>query len=335
MTNQRLARDISSFATETITTPGEDTPTWSIDFTRQSPASAGLSFTRASAAGYYDASGNWVTALNNTLRVAYNPVTKLARGFLCEESRTNYLLNSQTPATQTVALAVGSYMLWLEGSGSCTCTAGTAVGTGFGTATAASPVTLTITTAGSVTFTVSGSITRFQCENGLFPTSFISTTSSAATRAADVCSMTLGSRFNNAEGTFTIVSEIGQGMVLGMDNGTGDGATRGHLRMVNNQRNFYINITNTARCSYSDTSTMENGTRTNLALTYAQSGTQCAANGKMLYTATSPANGLVAGTLRIGCRFLPGATAFHNAAISQVAYYNKALTPQTLQKITN
>jgi hypothetical protein len=334
MTNQRLSRDISSFAAETIATPGEDAPVWSIDFTRQSPASAGLSFSRASAAGYYDASGNWVTALNNTLRVAHNPATGLPRGFLCEESRTNYLLNSNSPASQTIALAAGTYTLWLEGTGSCACTAGTAVGSGFGTATAGVPDTFTLTTGGSVTFTVSGSVSRFQCENGSFATSFITTSGSATTRAADVCSALLGSVINPTEGTFVLTSEIGQSMVLGMDNGSGGYSTRGHIKAARTERNLYINLNDIARCSYAENNTIETGTRINIALTYAASGTQCVINGKTAHTATTAANGYAITALRIGCRFLTGATAFHNAAIHKVAYYNKALPLQTLQQIT-
>lgn len=335
MTNQYINRDISSFAAENIATPADELPVWSIDFTRQSPASAGLSFNRASTAGYYDAFGNWVTALSNTLRVAHHPATGLPRGFLCEESRTNYLLNSSSPASQTLALSAGTYTLWLEGTGSCTCTAGTAVGSGFGTATALAPVTFTLTTAGSVSFALVGSVSRFQCENGTFATSFITTISSAATRAADICHMALGSHFNEAEGTFVLSAEIGQNMVLGMDNGNGGSSTRGHVRAVSTQRNFYMLVGNSIRSNYSESTPLETGTRINLAFSYGAGGTQCAVNGRLAHASTSAANGFAAATLRIGCRYLPGATSFHNAAISRVAYYTKALSPQTLQKLTN
>lgn len=107
-----------------------------------------------------------------------------APGFLCEPVRTNYALNSATPATHTTGtLAVGTYTLWQEGTGSFVATAGTAVGT-FGTASNGTPATITITTAGTVVLTASGTNTWIQLELGAFKTSRIYTTSAPMVRAA-------------------------------------------------------------------------------------------------------------------------------------------------------
>jgi hypothetical protein len=117
------------------------------------------------------------------------------KGVLLEMSKTNRLLNSATPATQTTgSLATGSYILWVVGTGNAAVAAATATGTGFGTATGGSPVRFTITGAGTVTVTVTGSLNRFQLEEGSFATSFIPTAGVIATRGVDRCDMTYATK---------------------------------------------------------------------------------------------------------------------------------------------
>lgn len=114
-----------------------------------------------------------------------NPTTM--PGWLCEPARTNYALNSASPATHTIAnIAAGTYTLWQEGSGSIAATAGTAVGT-FGTASNETPARITITAGGTVVLTASGTNTWVQLELGAFKTSRITTTAESATRAGTVC----------------------------------------------------------------------------------------------------------------------------------------------------
>lgn len=108
-------------------------------------------------------------------------------GALIFEARTNLLLNSTAPATQTTgSLANGVYTLWVNGSGSVSPAAGTAVGTGFSAALQGAPSNFTITTPGTVVVTVSGALNAFQLELGTFGTSLIVTVGATATRAADV-----------------------------------------------------------------------------------------------------------------------------------------------------
>lgn len=143
------------------------------------PVTNYLSISRASTGYAKNSSGTWISFGNDTLRI-----TDL--GLLIEGSRTNNLLNSEAPATQTTAsLGTGSYTLWVEGSGSATPTGGTATITGGGAATAGSPNTFTVTVAGTVVVTVSGSLTRFQLEAGSWASSYILTTGATATRAQD------------------------------------------------------------------------------------------------------------------------------------------------------
>ncbi|NBX86087.1 MAG: hypothetical protein EBQ80_02440 [Proteobacteria bacterium] len=55
---------------------------------------AGMGVSRASAAGCFDSTGNWVVAASNGPRFDYDPATLAFRGLLVEESRTNSLRNN-------------------------------------------------------------------------------------------------------------------------------------------------------------------------------------------------------------------------------------------------
>ena len=124
-------------------------------------------------------------------------------GLLIEEARTNQLLNSTAPVTQTTgALAATAQTLWVNGSGSATLSNGTATGCA-GTATNGTPITFT-PTAGTCTVTVTGSLNAFQLEAGAFGTSLIVTAGATATRAADLVQFagTLNTLVGAAQGSW-------------------------------------------------------------------------------------------------------------------------------------
>ena len=138
-------------------------------------------------------------------------------GLLVEEQRTNLVLQSATLSTQSVTVAAVAHTLHFTGTGtvtlSGTSTAGPLVGTGTGEA---NRVSLTFTpTAGTLTLTVSGTVTNAQLEAGAFRTSYIPTTTAAATRNADVASITgtnFSSWYRQDEGTFYYEGTISQGL---------------------------------------------------------------------------------------------------------------------------
>jgi hypothetical protein len=74
-------------------------PTFSRDFAGEKTLNNGtgpaITFTRASNATFFDASGTLQTAANDTPRFDHDPATGASRGLLIEESRTNSLPNSQ------------------------------------------------------------------------------------------------------------------------------------------------------------------------------------------------------------------------------------------------
>lgn len=146
------------------------------------------SITRASVGTYFDKDKVMQTAAINQPRFNYNPATGVFEGILIEPQRTNILLNSATLATQTVTVTnATTYTLSFYGTG-------TIVLSGAYSATviglAAYPgerKTLTFTTTGtSLVLTITGTVRYAQLEDGAKATSYITTTSAAATRSAEV-----------------------------------------------------------------------------------------------------------------------------------------------------
>lgn len=58
-----------------------------------------ITFTRSSEGGIFNSNGNYQVVPANMPRLDYHPVTKLARGLLCEEPRTNLLTSSNDIAS--------------------------------------------------------------------------------------------------------------------------------------------------------------------------------------------------------------------------------------------
>lgn len=172
-----------------------------------------ITFTRASSGTAVNAAGALETVASNVPRFTHDPITGESLGLLVEGARTNLLLNSGTLSTQSVTVTAVVHTLSFTGTGtvtlSGTSTAGPLVGTGTGEA---NRVSLGFTpTAGTLTLTISGTVTNAQLEAGAFPTSYIPTTSAAATRSADVASITgtnFSSWYNQGEGTFFVSGQM-------------------------------------------------------------------------------------------------------------------------------
>lgn len=169
-----------------------------------------ITFGRAGGtATYVDATRTIVTAAANEPRFTHDPVTGESLGLLLEELRTNLLLDSGTLSTQSVNVTAVAHTLSFTGTGTITLTgtstAGPLVGAGTGEA---NRVKLTFTpTAGSLTLTVSGTVSNAQLEVGANPTSYIPTTGTQATRNADVATITgaaFSSWYRQTEGTLLI-----------------------------------------------------------------------------------------------------------------------------------
>lgn len=102
---------------------------------------------------------------------------------LVEPQRTNLVFPSATATTQSRTVTAVAHTLSFYGTGTVTLS-GVATGSLVGTG-ANNKVTLTFTpTAGSLTLTVTGSVTNWQLETGSNATSLITTTTASATRNA-------------------------------------------------------------------------------------------------------------------------------------------------------
>lgn len=84
----------ASVISETVNQP-KTRPTLMVNFVRSRQMDARVTFTRASAATYFDSNGALQMAAVNAPRFDYDPVTKAARGLLIEGAVTNMLLRSE------------------------------------------------------------------------------------------------------------------------------------------------------------------------------------------------------------------------------------------------
>jgi len=143
----------------------------------------------------------------NLPRFDYNPSTRECKGLLIEDARTNLVLNSATLVTQEVTVAAVAHTLSFYGTGTVTLSGVSTAGPLVGTGAYPTRVSLTFTpTAGTLTLTVSGSVTFAQLEAGGFVTSYIPTVGSAVARNADRVILTTANLAGYVAGTGTIVS---------------------------------------------------------------------------------------------------------------------------------
>ena len=123
-------------------------------------------FSRANTSPTYelDGAGGLVAFNSGERAIGYSPETGIRGGSIFGQ-HTQLLASPDAPATQSVTLSAVQHQLTLFGTGSVTLS-GAATGTLTGTG-ASNRVSLSFTpTAGSVTFTVSGSVSRFNLTAG-------------------------------------------------------------------------------------------------------------------------------------------------------------------------
>lgn len=141
----------------------------------------GWSFTRATV-------GTAETVAGEIVQFASGQLRRTDRGVLLEgAARTNLFLNSAVGATQNVVISSAGHVISFRGTGTITLsgvsTAGPLVGTGVN-----DRVWLAFTPsgAGTLTLTVTGSVTNVNLEQGVFPSSWIPTAGASVTRNVEL-----------------------------------------------------------------------------------------------------------------------------------------------------
>jgi hypothetical protein len=190
-------------------------PRLALDFTTAS-LDPRVTFTRTGDTATVINSSGVIVGVNADIpRFEFDPVTLVCRGLLIEEARTNVLLNSlidgTSLATQSVTVTAAARTLSFYGTGQIVLSgAHSATVTGTGAYPTRTSFTFT-PSAGTLTLTVTGTVQFAQLEAGAFPTSYIPTEATAATRNADVATMTgtnFSDWFNATEGAFETVSVL-------------------------------------------------------------------------------------------------------------------------------
>jgi hypothetical protein len=164
-----------------------------------------FTFSRASTATRTNSAGLIESVASNVPRLDYMTATgALATCPMleAEQQRTNLVFPSATATTQTRTVTATAHTLTFYGTGSVTLS-GVATGTLTGTG-ANNRVALTFTpTAGSLTLTVSGTVTNWQLEAGAFSSTLIPTTTATVTRLKDDIAISGASALiGQTEGTF-------------------------------------------------------------------------------------------------------------------------------------
>lgn len=286
----------------------------------------GWSFTRASTGTYVNSAGVMTTFASGEPRIG-------DRGLLIEGARTNLFLNSNVGSTQSVTVTAAAHTLSFYGTGtitlSGTSTAGPLVGTG-----ANDRVTLTFTpTAGTLTLTVSGSCTLVQLELGAFVSSYIATTGSSATRAADVALIT-SPGLTYPVSLFSHVERV-----------TDTGGNECHVALDTNiattdETLLYVASADTGSILTSIAGTQASisggafasGTTKKLAARIATNDVQVALNANLGTADTLATNPTTPTRLRFGSRV--GGVGFCYDYIQRIAIFNSALSNAELQTAT-
>ena len=305
-----------------------------------------ITFTRASSGTYVDSAGVIRTAANDAPRSDHNPTTGESLGLLIEEQRTNLLLNSATLSTQSVTVTAAAHTLSFTGTGtitlSGTSTAGPLVGTGTGEA---NRVSLTFTpTAGTLTLTVSGTVSNAQLEVGVFRTSYIPTTDSAATRAADVASITgsnFSSWYSSSQGALHVEYSIPFDsstsifpLIAGFSDGTFNNAVLHFNRTVDDGRRALIRNVGVSSFDQANSTAYVYGQTGRQAFAYAGSDFALSAAGASPTVSTSIAWPTVNQAGIGSTAFVGGALSSLNGTIRRLTYFPQRLPNTTLQSLT-
>jgi hypothetical protein len=308
-----LALDLQFAADKTLTARKGPTPT----------------FTRASTATFIGSNGLIQSAAINTPRFDHDPTTLASRGLLIEESRTNLVFPSDTLSTQTRTVTATPHTLSFYGTGAIVLSgAHVAIVVGIGAYPARTTLTFT-PTAGSLTLTVTGSVTQAQLEVGSFPTSYIPTTTASVVRSADVCSIT-GGNFSGMWNRFAGTCVIGAGSSQSAGGRWISNNLAGRtLEILGSSNIDFLEISGVNLVRIATSATYPN----TLCLAYAVNDYQSAYNGA-ISGSDSNTGGTIPNPSELHIGSLGGVTDRFTGHIRFVRYFKKRLPNAKLQSLT-
>jgi hypothetical protein len=266
-------------------------------------------------------------------RLDYDPSTLAACGLLVEEQRTNLLLNSATLSTQSVTVTATAHTLSFYGTGTVTLSGASSAGPLVGTGVYPNRVTLTFTpTAGTLTLTVTGTVSNAQLEAGAFATSYIPTAAASVTRNADVASVATSQfPYNATEGALVVSADyIGLGSI-NYAAALNDGTVSNFMGVRRNPtaETIFVTFATTIQVAIPFT-TVTNNVAFKNAFSYKLNDFAGAANGAITGTDTS---GTVPSVSKLGLGNVADVL-YMNGHIRQITYIPRRLTNAELQART-
>jgi hypothetical protein len=319
-------------------------PSLVLDFAADKTLDPRITFSRASVGTYFDAAGTMLTAANNLPRFDHDPISRKSLGLLLEEARTNLLLNSAALVTQNITVTAAAHTLTFWGTGTVTLsgasTAGPLVGTG-----ASNRVSLSFTpSAGTLTLTVTGTVTNAQCEVGAFATSYIPTLGATATRAADSAQMTGGnftSWFRQDVGAFLASGSIpvntsaasSNRCALSASASTTDRHTLSLINASNTAAVYFLMTASATQVNAALGPTLPAGTRRSMSYAYETNNVNAAVDGTLGTVDTSCTIPTNINTLVIGG--ISSSNAVLNGHLARLVYWPARLPNADLLALTN
>jgi hypothetical protein len=291
-----------------------------------------LECTMATPRTFEQADGSWGAVGINEPAFSYSG--GISRGLDLWAPRTNLFLNSDAPATQNCTVTAAAHTLSFKGTGSITLSGASTTGPLNGTG-ANNRVQLDFTpSAGSLTLTVSGTVTEVQLELGQGASPYIATGALPVVRSGGVCRTRDLSWFDPSGGVFYAEYSFGAQQaasryIFAIDDGTLDNRIQAFV--TSNNANF--RVVRLAAATNPAIVSIGAATSGKWALSYdVGAATNGASNGTL-----TTAGGALAGALGLVNTFRVGSSAAGeqvNGTIARLDYYGPGAAQSFIQRMT-
>lgn len=278
-------------------------------------------------------------------RLDHDPSTGARLGLLVEDARTNLILRSDAPSSQTISVSAQPHTISFYGSGSIALS-GAASGIVSGAGSGPARRTFTFTpAAGALALAISGDVSFAQCETGTFATSWIPTWNTASLRAADDVrfdAASIGDWLSPSAGTFFVeasrLSAISRGDVLHLRNFSN--AALGEVNAYGGAAGSLDVSMRTSAGSFTAAwqdafvqDSFVSGSPARAAFAYGADGGAISINGSAAVESPGVLGLSQANTMTIGSNVGP-ARHFLNGHVRRIRHYSKRLSNGLLQRMS-